>query len=568
MPGRPTSPGIAVGTDGTVYFTTGLAIKSLAPDGTLTDLVTTTDTFQVFGPKLAVAPDGTLLVGSGRLPLLSRIEDDGTTTPIAGSEELAAEPGTGDGGPAGEARFSSISDLAVDSQGNIYIADDGFGDVRRIGPDGVISTVFGAGTIPVLDAVDGTAAAEVDYRSGEIGIAVDSSDRLYVVPRLAGKVFVVDDGAVTTVLGGGTSPGTGAAPLDTQLQAPFRIALTNDDELLVLVEDGRFLYQSSGTGLVGSLVESVPSPSAINLDPVVIAASVALTAGMLFLVPFPAEIFNNTLVEHHDQIRSWFRQSKEETGSRVWEKPWILALGLVAMALLYGFLDPGFGLNTASVATFAGLLIGVLITTMGFALPTMIMRRGRSGERGRLRVLPIALLVGLVCVLISRLIGFLPGYLYGIALGLLFSIEVGEDVAAKEVTITSIVTMAIAFGAWFGLGAVRSTDGGAWSDLIQAALAMTTVSAFEALVFGLLPIHGMPGRVLFKQRRWLWVVIWGLSVLAFFHVLVNPQSGYLVSTAVVPVATTYGLLAGFTLVSLALWGWFRRNDRRETRDAA
>ncbi len=300
----------------------------------------------------------------------------------------------------------------------------------------------------------------------------------------------------------------------------------------------------------------------------VIAASVALTAGMLFLVPFPAEIFNNTLVEHHDQIRSWFRRRKEETGNRIWEKPWVLALGLVAMALLYGFLDPGFGLNTASVATFAGLLIGVLITTMGFALPTMIMRRGRNGERGRLRVLPIALLVGLVCVLISRLIGFLPGYLYGIALGLLFSLEVGEEVAAKEVTITSIVTLAIAFGAWFGLGAVRSTDGGAWSDLIQAALAMTTVSAFEALVFGLLPIHGMPGRVLFKQRRWVWVVVWGLSVLAFFHVLVNPQSGYLVSTAVVPVATTYGLLAGFTLVSLGLWGWFRRSDRRKSRDAA
>jgi hypothetical protein len=90
---------------------------------------------------------------------------------------------------------------------------------------------------------------------------------------------------------------------------------------------------------------------------------------------------------------------------------------------------------------------------------------------------------------------------------------------------------------------------------------MITVSAFEALVFGLLPIHGMPGRVLFGQRRWLWVAIWGIS--SFFHVLVNPQSGYLVDSALVPVATTYGLLALFTVMSLGLWAWFRRLDRRK-----
>ena len=328
------------------------------------------------------------------------------------------------------------------------------------------------------------------------------------------------------------------------------------------MEDGRYLYQTAGAAPVSALVDSVPSPSGINLDPVVVATSVALTAGMLFLVPFPAEIFNNTLAEHHDQIRAWFRRRKDEAASSIWERPWMLAAGLVVMALLYGFLDPGFGLNGDSVPTFVGLLLGVLITTMGFTVPTRIMRRRRTGEAGRLRVLPVALVVGVACVLISRLIGFLPGYLYGIALGLLFSVEVGDEAASGEVATTSIITIAIAFGAWFGLGAVRSSPGGAWTDMAQAALAMTTVSAFEALAFGLLPIHGMPGRVLFKQRRWLWVVIWGVAVLAFFLVLVNPQSGYLVNTALVPVVTTYAMLGLFSLASLGLWAWFRRADNR------
>jgi hypothetical protein len=553
--------GVAVAADGTVFFTTGEAVMSISSEGTIAEVLAEEQGSQVYGPKLAVGPDGALYVAGGRRPRLDRIEADGSTTLIAGSDEPATEAGLGDGGPATDARFLSISDLAIDSSGAIFIADEGFGDIRRIGPDGVISTVFGDGTVPFTEAVDGDIAADIDYGSAEIGVAVDSSDRLYVIPRLVGKVWVIDQGVITTVLGGGTNPGTGFPPLETQLSAPFRIALTNDGDVLVLVEDGRYLYQSSGAVGVGSLIDSVPSPTQINLDPVVVAASVALAAGMLFLVPFPAEIFNNTMVEHHDQIRAWFRRRKGDETPAIWHKPWVLLLGLIAMALLYGFLDPDFGVNGASVPTFLGLLIGVLVTTVGFALPTMIMRRRRTEERGILRVLPVALLVGVGCVVLSRLIGFLPGYLYGVALGLVFAAEVGEDAEAREVTISAVVILALALGAWFGLGAVRSSESGTFSDVVQAALAMTTVSAFEALVFGLLPIHGMPGRVLFKQRRWLWAVVWGVSVLAFFHVLVNPQSGYLVDTAIVPVATTYGLLAFFTLISLGLWAWFRRQER-------
>jgi predicted cobalt transporter CbtA len=72
----------------------------------------------------------------------------------------------------------------------------------------------------------------------------------------------------------------------------------------------------------------------------------------------------------------------------------------------------------------------------------------------------------------------------------------------------------------------------------------------------------MPGRVLFEHRRSLWAAVWGVSLLAFFHVLVNPQSGYLVDTALVPVATTYALFALFTLASVILWAWFRNRDRQ------
>lgn len=556
--------GVAVAADGTVYFSTGLALMSLAADGTVTEILQSDNPGQVEGPKLSIGPDGEVLLAGGRVPTLEWVDGDGSTSLLAGDEQPATEPGIGDGGPAAAARFGSISDIAIDTQGVVYVADEGFGDVRRIAPDGVVSTVFGAGSIPVGEATDGTDAADIDYGSAEIGITVDDQDRLHVVPRLAGKVFRIEAGAITTVAGGGPNPGAGSEPLDTQLQAPFRIAFAGDD-LLLLVEDGRFLFLAPDVNGGPALIASVPAPSEINLDPVVIAVSVALTAGLLFLVPFPAELFNNTLVEHHDRIRRWFRRRSPDAPSSFWSRPWVIVAGLVVMALLYGFLDPGFGTDQSSFPIFIGLFVGVVATTLGFVAPVWTMRRRRSGNKGAPRVLPVALIVAVACVLLSRLIGFLPGYLYGIALAVVFAAEVDEETESKEVLVTAGVVMMLAIGAWFGLGLARSGPPGVVSDIATASLAMITVAAFESLVFGLLPIYGMPGRILFRNRRSTWAVIWGVAVLAFFHVLVNPQSGYLVDAAVVPTATTYGLLAFFSIVSVSLWWWFRREGQRPTR---
>ena len=549
--------GVGVAPDGTVYFTTGLALLALAPDGTVREVLASDQGDQVFAPKVAVAADGTVYLSGGRQPRIDRIDPNGLSTLVAGADDPATEPGVGDGASALDARFSRITDIVVDSRGVIYVSDEDFGDVRRIDLDGTITTVLGAGAVPFTEAVDGTRAADIGYGSGELGIALDSNDDLYVVLRLDGRVWRIEDGEIVTVAGGGPNRGTGFSPLATQLQGAYRLALTPTDELLILVEDGRFLYQ---VGVVGRarLVGSVPGPSEVNLEPLVVAASLGLTAGMLFLIPFPAEIFNNTVAEHHDRIRAWFRRRQKANGPAFWESLGGLLGALVLMALLYGFLDPGFGLNSASIPTFFGLVGGVLVTTLGFAVPTLLLRRARAGGWGRFRALPVALVVGVACVTISRLIGFLPGYLYGMVLALVFAGEVDDDAEAKEVTVTALVLLVLAVGAWFGLDAVRGSAVGARSEIVEAALAMTTVAAFEGLVFGLLPIHGMPGRILFQRRRWLWAVIWGVAVLAFFHVLVNPQSGYLVDTAVVPVATTYGLLVAFSLVTLLLWAWSRR----------
>jgi magnesium-transporting ATPase (P-type) len=312
-------------------------------------------------------------------------------------------------------------------------------------------------------------------------------------------------------------------------------------------------------------VASVPSITDLNLDPIVVATSLAVTAGVVFLVPFPAEMFNNTLVNHHEEIRRWFRRRRENNEARrFWDRPAGLVVFVVISALLFGFLDPSFGPNGDSVALFIGLLIGVVVTTLGFALPTLILRRARSKEWGRLRALPIALIVGVGCVVLSRVIGFVPGYLYGIVLGLAFTREVSEQDEAREVAVSAVVLLAVAILSWVALGAVRSGDGTGFAvDVGEAALATITVAAFEALTIGLLPLRGMPGRTLFANRKTWWIVIWGIAVLAFFHALVNPQSGYFSESTLVPVATTIALLVVFAAISVGMWGFFALKDRKK-----
>jgi hypothetical protein len=398
---------------------------------------------------------------------------------------------------------------------------------------------------------------------------------------IEGDLAVADDGSLTLVAA--TSEGVlvfGAGPDGgwvAQGLVPGTEERSIDAVLAGAGDDGQVTVLWHEVGAVGfnqaqvggeSLVSSVPSPAEINLDPAVVAVSVGLTAGTIFLFPFPAEIFNQTLAQNYDSIRGWFRRGRSQKGGRrFWDRPLGLALFLVVAAFLYGFLDPGFGLDSASAAVFLGLLIGVTVTTVGFALPAMVLRRARNGEWGRLRALPIALAIGVACVILSRAIGFVPGYLYAIVLAVVFVSEASRAEEAREVILSSVSLLAMGLAAWVWLGVVRSGDGsGFGADVGEAGLAMVTASALEALAFGLLPLHGLPGGVIFKERKWWWLVMWGVSVLVFFHVIINPQNGYLASSALVPAATTIGLLVLFALVSLGLWGFFAIRGRRAGTD--
>lgn len=319
-----------------------------------------------------------------------------------------------------------------------------------------------------------------------------------------------------------------------------------------------------------SFGDSVPTMGEVSADPIVLLQSAALAVLLVFLMPFPGQLFNSTLEAHEDEVRRWIRLDR--IGSAIgsigafWASWPGVALFTLLAAVLYGFLDPGFGLNLGSLATFLGMLLGIVLVTAAFAVPAVMAHR-RIGDRWTLKVVPVSLLIGVACVLLSRLTGFQPGYLYGLLIGLAFARELSAADEGRATAVSAAAMLVVAFAAWLALGGVPVGDGFGVT-VLRTTLAALMVAGLEGVVFGLLPMRFLPGEPLYAWNRVLWAGLLGVGAFAFFHILINPASGYLSDTSRTPLLTTVGLLLGFSLVSVAFWAWFRFRREPPTEEAA
>ena len=165
------SPGaLALAGDHTLYFVDkgNQRVRKLAPNGIITTLI------QAAAAGVAVDGSGNIYVADGGLHSVERIDSHGQVTILAGT---GAAGFAGDGGPAASAQLNSPSGLAVDSQGNLYIADTGNSRIRMIGADGIMRTIAGNGTAD-FDG-DGGPALSAAFNT-PMGLAVDAAGNLFV----------------------------------------------------------------------------------------------------------------------------------------------------------------------------------------------------------------------------------------------------------------------------------------------------------------------------------------------------------------------------------------------------
>lgn len=205
---------------------------------------------------VAIAGDGTVFVAdAGDNNRIRRIGRDGQVATFAGGEEGFRD------GPGTTAAFNTPSGLALDRHGNLYVADTGNHAIRRVTPQGVVSTLAGTG---VAGHRDGP-AAQAQF-NGPIGVAVAADGRVYVADTYNDRIRVITpDGHVGTLAGDGhpgyrDGPGT-LARFDT----PTSLAV--DAQGVVWVADLRnnAIRQIAPDGQAGTWKQAVREGSAVDL---------------------------------------------------------------------------------------------------------------------------------------------------------------------------------------------------------------------------------------------------------------------------------------------------------------
>ena len=178
---------------------------------------------------VAMGPNGALYVadqGNNRIRKIA----GGKITTVAGTGEGGYE---GDGGPALQARLDEPTDVAVDAGGAVLVIDRANNAIRRIGPDGVITTLAGTG-VPGFEG-DGGLAAKAKLRNPR-DLVVNGDGSVFVADSGNNRVRRIDpDGTIRTIAGDGqtTFGGDGGLATAAHLDTPSAIAPMRDGGLLI-----------------------------------------------------------------------------------------------------------------------------------------------------------------------------------------------------------------------------------------------------------------------------------------------------------------------------------------------
>ena len=167
--------------------------------------------------------DGDLYIADHRNSRVRKVEAaTGIITTVAGTGEQGF---SGDGGPATQAAISLPRDVVLDPDGSLYIADGANNRIRKVDPDGTITTVAGTGRADYSG--DGRPAHEATL-SMPYSIALDRDGNLYVVDTGNRRVRKIDasTGIITTIAGNGSYgfSGDGGPAVDAPLAVGRRPA--------------------------------------------------------------------------------------------------------------------------------------------------------------------------------------------------------------------------------------------------------------------------------------------------------------------------------------------------------
>jgi uncharacterized protein (TIGR03437 family) len=183
---------------------------------------------------VAVADDGSVYFND---PVRCRVQrlNGAVIETVAGTGKCGY---SNDGGPATEAEILSVRGIALDRIGQLYIADDKAGVVRRVDTSGVIMTIAGTGR-PGTGAGEHTLATQTPL-NGPAALAIDAEGNLLIAESGANRVRMVDEeGFIRTIAGWGTAGHNRDYGLATfsELTSPACLAVSSEGDIYVCDTD-------------------------------------------------------------------------------------------------------------------------------------------------------------------------------------------------------------------------------------------------------------------------------------------------------------------------------------------
>ncbi|MCX7546893.1 IPT/TIG domain-containing protein [Xanthomarina sp. F1114] len=176
---------------------------------------------------------------------IRKINPNGTVSTIAGSIEGDAD-GTGT-----NAQFNAPEGIAIDSQGNLYIADRDNNKIRKITPNGAVTTLAGN----TAGYADGTGADAQFY--GPTGITVDNQDNLYVADNNNNKIRKVTQNGVVSTVAGNNSGDTDGTGTNAQFNGPQEITADSQGNLYIADSGNHKIRKINSSGEVSTIAGSI-----------------------------------------------------------------------------------------------------------------------------------------------------------------------------------------------------------------------------------------------------------------------------------------------------------------------
>ena len=200
------------GPDGRLYIADkgNSRIRVIATDGTISTLID-----EIGARDLALDEQGNLYVASNSV--VFRVTPAGESTVVAGSWSSGY---SGDGGPATEAKLRFARGVVRAPDSTLYIVDDGNSVIRKVAPDGIITTYAGNGTSGYSG--DGGPATQAQFNQ-PAAVALDGAGNLYIADYYNHRVRkVAPDGTITTIAGNGDdgTPTDGSLAAESPMKRP------------------------------------------------------------------------------------------------------------------------------------------------------------------------------------------------------------------------------------------------------------------------------------------------------------------------------------------------------------